>query len=129
MFFRLFRQGRSTFVTTGLLGLILALQMAAVASAQLPTATILGTVKDNSGAVIPGATITVRNVETGSSRTVVSTRDGSYRFSALPVGNYELRGENPGVQSVIRSGLTLSVGQEAVVNFTLEVGAVEQTIS
>ena len=99
------------------------------AIAQLPTATILGVVRDASGAVVPETTLTARAVETGQTRTVASAADGSYRFSALPVGNYEIRVEHAGFQTAVRSGLTLSVGQEAVVNFTLEVGAVTQTIA
>ena len=100
-----------------------------LAFAQLPTATILGVVKDSSGAVVPGATLTARNVETGQTRTAVSAADGSYRFSALPVGSYEVRVEQSGFQAAVRSGLTLTVGQEAVINFSLEVGAVTQTIA
>lgn len=97
--------------------------------AQLPTATILGVVKDSTGAVIPGATLTAHNLETGMVRTAVSESNGSYRFTALPVGPYELRLEHPGFQTQLRSGLTLTVSQEAVVNFALEVGAIEQTVS
>jgi len=100
-----------------------------VGLAQLPTATILGVVKDSSGAVVPGSTLTARNVETGQTRTAISAADGSYRFSALPVGSYEVRVEQSGFQAAVRSGLTLAVGQEAVINFTLEVGAVTQTIA
>ena len=99
------------------------------AFAQLPTAAILGAVKDASGAVVPGASLTARSTETGQTRTAVSAGDGSYRFSALPVGNYEVRVEQSGFQAAVRSGLTLAVGQEAVVNFTLEVGAVTQTVA
>ena len=99
------------------------------AFAQLPTATILGVVKDASGAVVPGAALTARNTETGLTRTTVSAGDGSYRFSALPVGSYEVRVEQSGFQTVVRSGLTLTVSQEAVVHFTLEVGAVTQTVA
>ncbi|OFV99114.1 MAG: hypothetical protein A3H28_15200, partial [Acidobacteria bacterium RIFCSPLOWO2_02_FULL_61_28] len=62
-------------------------------------------------------------------RTAISAGDGSYRFSALPVGSYEVRVEQSGFQAAVRSGLTLTVGQEAVINFTLEVGAVTQTIA
>ena len=98
------------------------------AYAQLPTATILGTVRDSSGAVVPGASLTVRNTETGLSRTSTSAADGAYRFSALPVGSYEVRIESAGFQTEVRSGLTLTVGQEAVVNATLQVGAVGQTV-
>ena len=106
---------------------LVALERPAVS--QLPTATILGVVKDASGAVVPAAGLTARNVETGQTRTTVAAADGSYRFSALPVGNYEVRVEQSGFQTAVRSGLTLSVGQEAVVNFTLEVGAGTQTIA
>lgn len=105
--------------------------MVAVASsafAQLPAATILGTVRDSSGGIIPGATLTATNTETGLSRTVISGENGSYRFSALPVGPYEVRAELEGFQTAVRSGLTLTVGQEAVVNVAMEVGAVSQTI-
>jgi hypothetical protein len=96
--------------------------------AQLPTAAILGVVKDTSGAVVPGATLTARNTETGQTRTAVSAADGSYRFAALPVGAYEIRVEHAGFQEAVRSGLTLTVGQEAVVNFSLAVGAVTSTV-
>ena len=96
--------------------------------AQLPTATILGVVKDTSGAVVPGAALTARNTETGQTRSAVSAADGSYRFAALPVGAYEIRVEHAGFQEAVRSGLTLTVGQEAVVNFSLAVGAVTSTV-
>src|SRR5258708_5930442 len=103
--------------------------VATASLAQLPTATILGTVRDSSGAVVPDAALTARNTETGLTRNTVSASDGSYRFPALPVGNYEVRAEHGGFRTDLRSGLTLSVSQEAVVNFTLEVGAVEQTVA
>jgi hypothetical protein len=99
------------------------------AVAQLPTATILGTVKDASGAVVPGTKITARSVETGQSRTTTSGADGSYRLTALPVGGYEVRAEQSGFQTAVQNGLTLAISQEAVLNFTLEVGAVEQTVA
>ena len=99
------------------------------AIAQMPTATILGLVKDSTGAVVPGASLTARNTETGQTRTGVSAGDGAYRFSALPVGNYEVRAEQSGFQAAVRSGVTLTVAQEAVVNFTLEVGAITQTVA
>ena len=101
---------------------------ASVAIAQLPTTTVLGVVRDSSGAVVPGATLTANNVDTGQIRTVVSSGDGSYRFSALPVGSYQIRVELTGFQTAVRSGLTLRVAQEAVVNFVLEVGAVTERV-
>ena len=99
------------------------------AYAQLPTATVLGTVKDASGAVVPEAKLTARNTETGQSRITISAADGSYRFPAMPVGTYEVRAEQSGFQAEVRTGLTLAVGQEAVVNFALQVGAVEQSVA
>src|SRR5437773_1973166 len=99
-----------------------------VAMSQLPTATILGEIKDSTGAVIPGASITAKNVETGLTRTGMSAEDGSYRFSALPVGSYEVKVELPGFRSEVRSGLTLTVSREAVINFTMQAGAVDQTV-
>ena len=91
------------------------------AFAQLPTATVLGVVKDSSGAVVPGAALSARNTETGQVRSTVAGQDGSYRLAALQVGSYEVRAEHPGFQTAVRTGLTLTVAQEAVINFTLEV--------
>src|SRR4051812_36822477 len=101
---------------------VLFLLASVAAMAQMPTATVLGLVRDSSGAVIPGVSLTAHNVETGQSRTATTAEDGSYRFVALPVGGYEVRAEHPGFQSELRSALTLAVGQEAVVNFALTVG-------
>ena len=97
--------------------------------AQLTTATILGVVKDPSGAVVPGAKITARDTDTGQCRTVVTGTDGSYRLDALAVGNYPITAEATGFQTEVQSGLTLTVGQEAVINFALQVGQATQTVS
>src|SRR4030095_10217934 len=105
------------------------LTMERLAMSQLPTATILGAVRDSTGAVLPGAGINAKNLETGLTRTSVSAEDGSYRLLALPVGAYEVRVELPGFRTEVRTGLTLTVSQEAVVNFALQVGAVEQTVA
>jgi hypothetical protein len=110
-------------------GLLLLLAAASLALAQLPVATILGVVKDSSGAVVPDATVVVRNVDTGQTRTATTGADGSYRFNALPVGHYEVRVAHSGFQTAIRSGMTLTVAQEAVVNFALQVGAVSETVA
>jgi hypothetical protein len=97
--------------------------------AQLPTGGISGTVSDPTGAVMPGVAISIRNVETGLSRSGTSEADGSYRFSAVPVGPYEVRAEHPGFQRILSTGVTVTVGQEAVLRLSLQVGAVEQTVS
>ncbi|MBI2818574.1 MAG: TonB-dependent receptor [Acidobacteria bacterium] len=112
----------------GTIGVLIFVAGISAVLAQLPTATILGVVRDSSGAVVPGATVTASNTQTGQVRTAVSGGNGSYRLAALPVGNYEVRVSTAGFQTQVRSGITLTVSQEAVVNFNLEVGAVEQTV-
>src|SRR3989475_6261025 len=97
--------------------------------AQTSTATILGTVKDTSGALIPGVSITVKHTESGLTRTVVSGERGGYNVPFLPVGPYELATTMPGFKQQVRSGINLVVGQEAVVDLTLEVGAAAETVT
>ena len=67
-------------------------------AAQLPTGAILGTVRDSSGASIPNAVVTVRNTDTNLRRTATTEQDGSYRFSELPVGPYEVKVEAAGLR-------------------------------
>jgi len=97
--------------------------------AQMTTGNILGTVKDQSEAVLPGVTVTVTNVETGIVRTAVSGSRGEYRVPALAVGTYEVQASLAGFQSSIRKGITLNVGREAVVDFTLRVGDVTEQVT
>src|ERR1700758_1555452 len=91
--------------------------------AQSSTATILGVVKDTSGALIPGVSITVKHVDSGQTRTVISGENGGYNVPLLPVGPYELTTTMPGFKQDVRRGINLVVGQEAVIDLTLEVGA------
>src|SRR5438034_11353980 len=97
--------------------------------AQLPTGTILGVVKDTSGAVIPGASLTVTNIDTSLTRSGASTEDGSYRFPALRVGHYRLDVTKEGFSALSRTGITLEVGQEATIELILEVGSPGQTVT
>src|SRR5215510_4308664 len=101
---------------------------AQLALAQVNTATISGTVRDESGAVLPGANVTVQNQDTGISRTVSTSETGRYSAPALGLGNYQVTAQLQGFQSQVRSGIALTVGREAVVDFTLAVGAVSQTV-
>src|SRR5258708_37678218 len=89
--------------------------------AQLPPGTILGTVKDPSGAVVPRASIVARNADTGTSRSISTDEAGVYRLAALPVGHYDLRGEAPGFKPTVQKAFVFDVGQETVLNFGLEV--------
>jgi hypothetical protein len=96
---------------------------AGLVSAQTSTATILGVVRDTSGALVPGVMVTVKHTESGLTRDVISSENGGYSVPLLPVGAYEITTTMPGFKQEVRKGINLVVGQEAVVNLTLEVGA------
>ena len=97
--------------------------------AQVTTGTISGTVSDSTGAVIPGAGVTILNVDTGISRTVTTDAAGRYRAPQLGLGNYDVTTESSGFQTSVRAGITLTVGREATVDFTLQVGAVTERVT
>lgn len=97
--------------------------------AQGSTATIVGEVKDASGAVLDGAAVTVKHLETGLSRAAVTDSNGNYRVPSLPVGAYEVTAAHPGFKLEVLRGIELVVAQEAVVNLTLQVGNVEQRVT
>src|SRR5437773_47338 len=87
------------------------LSLSAVAAlAQDTTGTILGTITDASGAVLPGVTVTVKNTDTSQSRTIVSDTAGSYRVPLLQSGHYEVTVQLQGFQTMVRSGITVTVG-------------------
>jgi Carboxypeptidase regulatory-like domain len=112
-----------------LLGIILSVLVMSVAFAQAPTAVILGTVTDSSGAAVAGAKVTARNSGTGQIRTAATNQDGAYRLEALPVGDYQVTTEMTGFKTVTETGLTLTVAQQAVENFTMQIGDTTQTVS
>jgi hypothetical protein len=99
-----------------------------VVSAQEVTATISGTVTDQSGAAIAGATVTAKSVERGVTFTAQSNDSGLYRISQLPVGNYDLRVEKNGFQTALFPTFTLVLNQVARVDVEMKVGQVSQTI-
>ena len=100
----------------------------AIMWAQVTTGTISGTVKDSSGAALPGAMVVVLNDDTGITRTVESDGSGSYTAAGLNLGKYRVTVTHEGFQTAVRSGLELTVGQEAVVDVSLPVGTVTQTL-
>src|SRR5580693_8473256 len=87
-----------------------------------------GSVSDSSGAAIAGAAVTVTNLETGSSRSLVTDEAGRYNANALNVGHYEVTAAKAGFQSDRRSNIALVVGQREEVDLTLQVGDVHQTV-
>ena len=100
----------------------------AAAQSQAINGTIAGTVRDESGAVLPGVTVTITNVNTGTVRSVVTDTRGTYSAALLPLGTYRILMELSGFKSVERSGVTLSAGQIAAVNAQLLVGGVQEVI-
>jgi hypothetical protein len=97
-------------------------------SAQVAAA-MSGSVTDEAGAAVSSATVTARNLETGTERTAVTDTAGRYRFAALLIGEYELAVKKEGFQQALRAGLHLAVDQEAIVDFTLKVGEIQQQIT
>src|SRR5437870_12268853 len=93
------------------------------------TATILGVVKDTTGALVPGVSITVKHTETGQTRAAISSETGDYNVPLLPIGAYEITTAMPGFKQQVRSGINLAVGQQAVINLTLEVGAAAEQVT
>src|SRR2546426_5322661 len=100
-----------------------------IAIAQVTTGTIIGTVKDSAGAVLPGVSIKLTNTDTGATRTVIADELGRYNAPQLPLGGYEISAELPGFQTAVRRGVTLTIGREAVVDFALQVGSVAQEVT
>jgi hypothetical protein len=94
---------------------------------QQTTAAITGTVVDEGGAAINGATITVTDTDRGTIYTAKSNESGTYNFVRVPIGNYQVKTEAPGFQSAVQSGLTLVLNQTARIDFKMHVGAVTTT--
>jgi hypothetical protein len=109
--------------------IVLVASVASVASAQTTGAVLQGTVADEQGAVLPGASVTVTNSATGASRTGVTDSRGYYRAAALVPGPYEVRVELSGFDTTVRRGLVLSIGEEVTLGFTMRVGAVSETLT
>jgi hypothetical protein len=96
---------------------------------QAQTANILGTVTDSSGATVPDAAIQVRNTGTGTVQNITTDAQGRYRAPDLAIGDYTVQTTKAGFQTVVRQGITLTVGADPVVDFTLTVGQAQQTVT
>ncbi|MBA2303169.1 MAG: carboxypeptidase regulatory-like domain-containing protein, partial [Acidobacteria bacterium] len=97
--------------------------------AQSASASLTGLVKDTSGAILPGATITARNVATNEVRTTVSNTEGLYRLTSLPRGTYEVKAEVQGFKTVSQSDVLLTVGDTVRADFELSVGQLSETVN
>lgn len=97
-------------------------------SGQTVGATMTGKVTDQSGAVIPGVSVTIVNVATGVARAQLTNDAGLYRAANLQAGTYDVTAELPGFAPNLRKGVTLNVGSEAAIDFELSVAGVVQTV-
>jgi outer membrane receptor protein involved in Fe transport len=97
--------------------------------AQTSTASISGVVVDEKESVIPNATVTVRNTETGFTRTIQTDGEGRYQFINLPTGAYEVTVEAASFSKYVQSGITLAVNQNGVVDVGLKAGGVQEVVT
>lgn len=112
-----------------LLSLILATALPSAAQSTAINGTLEGTVTDEQRAVLPGVTVTMVNTETGETRVVVTNDSGLYRAPLLSLGVYRVEAELQGFKKFERTGVRLSAGQTAVIDFVLSVGTIEETVT
>ena len=110
------------------LALILMLAVCEVAFADV-AGTVLGTITDSSGAVIPNVPVVLSNAHTGFNRVVKTNGEGEFQFLAVPVGSgYEISVTAPGFEKAVHSSLTLLVNQVYRTDFQLQIGSTEQSV-
>ena len=114
------------YVSLFLLGIPL---IASRVSAQTVNGTLLGTIQDQQGGVIPGATVTTRNLDMGTSRTATADESGAYRIVGVTAGPYELVASATSFKTQVRTGIKVSVGSSIKVDFVLEVGRVAERVT
>jgi hypothetical protein len=111
-----------------LAALALLLFLAASLPAQSIYATLTGVVSDPSQALVAGATVRIKDEQSGSLRETVSNREGYYSFASVPVGRYELTVEAPGFASYTESGIALGGGEKRNINVVMKVGATTESV-
>ncbi len=103
--------------------------ISASAQSQALNGQIEGIVSDSAGAAVAGATVTVRNIETGSERSVSTDTSGLFRFPLLPLGSYRVTIEAQNFKRLVREGVTLTTGQVATINVSMEAGGLSETVT
>src|ERR1700681_4212616 len=96
--------------------------------AQTVSGTILGQIQDQQGAAIGKAEITARNLETGAIRKTTAENNGEYRITSVPAGSYEVNASIAGFKTEVRSGISVTVGGDVAVNFSMTVGAITEKV-
>src|SRR5437867_9047493 len=95
---------------------------------QALSGTIVGTVTDSTGALVPGVSVTLTNEGTGFTRTVITNENGRYVAYSFPTGSISVTAEQPGFQKLVRKGIVLTAADTITVDLQLQVGNVEQTL-
>src|SRR4051812_39228672 len=113
---------------SAIVGLLVLLLFPAISTAQFDAATVLGTVRDSSGAVVPGATVTLKNAATGITATSVTDEHGDYQFFNARVGSYSVRAELQGFSVAEAENFAVTVNARQRVDLTLKVGNVGETV-
>jgi hypothetical protein len=108
--------------------LLLVVALGAATAAQETTGTITGTTTDETGGVLPGVTVTIKNTETGTTRTAVTNEAGAYTASLLPIGGYEVAFELQGFQTVTLKSITLHVNDRLQLDAKMTVGGVAESV-
>src|ERR1700691_4514078 len=107
----------------------LALLTVGLLNAQVDTATILGTVQDATGAVVPGASVAVTATDTGIKTTSRTDPTGNYVVTPLRIGNYSVTVEATGFKTETHAGIVLQVQDRLRLDFTMQVGSVNETVN
>src|SRR5262252_3899532 len=102
--------------------------IAPAAFAQTAGGTILGKVTDQTGGILPGADITIKNTATGITRSVLSNETGIYSAPNLQPGTYEVKAELPSFNVELRKDVNLSVGSEMVIDFSMHVAGSAESV-
>jgi hypothetical protein len=102
---------------------------ASIASSQVNTSVIAGSVTDNSGSVVPGATIAVLQIGTGLERKTVTNANGEYVIPQLAPGNYEITAQATGFQTARVTSIALTIAQREVVDISLKLGQVSEQVT
>lgn len=116
-------------IGTPLSVLLIALTLSQLSSAQALYGSIAGAVKDNSGAVVPGATVKIMHRETNRTRETATSLDGGFDFPTVQTGTYEITVSQAGFKAYRRSGIEVNLNNITRSDITLEVGAVSETVS
>jgi Carboxypeptidase regulatory-like domain len=101
----------------------------AAAWAQVDTGSVAGSIVDESGASLPGVTITVTHLSTQATRTTVSNEVGRYQITALPPSRYSIKAELQGFATIVRPDVTVNVGSAVDVNLMMKVSTLEETVT